>query len=42
MSNLPGMERPALQALPQIGDRLTLKLPRCVSEATASRNASMG
>lgn len=30
MSNLPGMERPALQALPQIGDRLTfLYLEHC-------------
>lgn len=30
MSNLPGMERPGLQALPQIGDRLTfLYLEHC-------------
>lgn len=30
MGNLPGMERPALQALPQIGDRLTfLYLEHC-------------
>lgn len=30
MGDLPGMERPALQALPQIGDRLTfLYLERC-------------
>ena len=30
MGDLPGMERPDLQALPQIGDRLTfLYLERC-------------